>query len=125
MSTAPGPTIRLDKWLWFARFFKTRSLAARLVSDGRVRVNGDRVAKPAVAVRAGDMLTFPQGSAIRVVRIVETGTRRGPAAEAQALYEDRSPEPERGEAAAPRYDRGGRPTKRDRRQMPPKSGYDA
>lgn len=120
-------TIRLDKWLWFARFFKTRSLAARLVSEGRVRVNGTRVAKPAAPVRPGDMLTFPQGTSIRVVRIVETGTRRGPAPEAQALYEDHSPEPEpeRAEAAAPRYDRGGRPTKRDRRQMPPKAGYEA
>ena len=80
--------LRLDKWLWQARFFKTRGLSAELVSKGRVRVNGQPVSKPGRAVRPGDVLTFPQGNAVRVIRILALGERRGPAAEAQALYHD-------------------------------------
>jgi ribosome-associated heat shock protein Hsp15 len=84
-------TVRIDKWLWQARFFKTRSLAARVVAEGKVRRNAERVEKPAQAVGSGDTLTFPQGNRIRVVRILAIGTRRGPAAEAQALYDDLAP----------------------------------
>jgi len=84
-------SIRLDKWLWQARFFKTRTLAARVVAQGRVRRNAERVVKPALAVGPGDTLTFPQGSRIRVVRIRGLGARRGPAAEAETLYEDLAP----------------------------------
>ena len=85
------PKIRLDKWLWHARFFKTRTLAAKVVSGGHVRVNANKVSKPSTAVVAGTVLTFPQGNQIRVIKIVELGTRRGPASEAQTLYEDLSP----------------------------------
>lgn len=90
--TAPDgrETTRLDKWLWQARFFKTRSQATELVADGRVRVNSVRVSKAARAVGPGDVLTFAQAGRIRVIRIIATGDRRGPAAEAQALYEDLS-----------------------------------
>ena len=105
------PTQRLDKWLWFARFFKTRSAAARLVSEGRVRLDGESCAKPHRAVGSGDTLTFPQGRRVRVVRIVGIGERRGPAPQAQALYDDLSPE------APPRPDPGPRPTGRDRRAI--------
>jgi len=98
--------------LWQARFFKTRSLAARMVSDGAVRVNGVRVLKAAHGITAEDVLTFPQGRHIRVVRIVALGCRRGPASEAQALYVDLTPE---AEPVAPRV--GPRPTKKDRRDM--------
>jgi ribosome-associated heat shock protein Hsp15 len=84
-------TVRIDKWLWQARFFKTRSLAARAVAEGRVRLNAARVEKPAQAVGPGDALTFPQGNRVRVVRIRALGTRRGPATEAQALYDDLAP----------------------------------
>lgn len=119
MTQGPGK-IRLDKWLWQARFFKTRGLSAKLVSGGHVRVNSQKVAKPAHAVGAGDVLTFPQGRQVRVIRIVALGERRGPAPEAQALYEDLAP-PEREEAnsvpAAPRYEGKGRPTKRERRKL--------
>jgi ribosome-associated heat shock protein Hsp15 len=80
--------IRLDKWLWQARFFKSRSLSAGAVEGGHVRVNGHRVTKPAHALRAGDVLTFAQGGRIRLVRVLAPGTRRGPASEAQALYDD-------------------------------------
>ena len=83
-----APAIRLDKWLWQARFFKSRSLSAGLVEQGGVRVNGQRIVKPAHALRAGDVLTFAQGAQIRVVRVRAPGARRGPAAEAQALYDD-------------------------------------
>ncbi|WP_318527794.1 RNA-binding S4 domain-containing protein [Defluviimonas sp. WL0050] len=83
--------IRIDKWLWQARFFKTRSLAAGVVTAGHLRVNGDKTAKPGRAVGPGDVLTFRQASAIRVVRILACGTRRGPAPEARLLYEDITP----------------------------------
>lgn len=113
--TAPAEKLRLDKWLWQARFFKTRTLAARQVSGGHVRVNGTRAGKPAQTVVPGDVLTFVQGRQVRVVRIAALGTRRGPAPEAQALYEDLTPPEDRPDPAAPRS--GPRPTKRDRRQM--------
>lgn len=83
--------IRVDKWLWQARFFKSRSLAADLVSEGRLRIAGQIIEKPAKLVKAGDVLTFPQAGHIRVVRILDIGTRRGPAAEAQSLYQDLAP----------------------------------
>jgi ribosome-associated heat shock protein Hsp15 len=102
----------LDKWLWHARFFKTRTLAARQVTDGQVRVNGDRQGKPAHGIAQGDVLTFVQGRAVRVVRVAALGDRRGPAAEAQTLYDDLSPPDE------PAPERvGPRPTKRDRRTL--------
>ena len=87
MSDTPA-AIRLDKWLWQARFCKSRALAARLVADGVVRVNAVRVVKPATAVRIGDGLSFAHGGRVRAVRILALGTRRGPAAEAAALYAD-------------------------------------
>ena len=78
--------MRLDKWLWQARFFKTRALAAEVIEAGHVRVNGTRVSRPGRDISTGDVLTFPQGTRIRVVRILALGQRRGPATEAQALY---------------------------------------
>lgn len=111
-------TIRLDKWLWYARFFKTRGLAAKTVTAGHVRVNSIKVSKAATSVGAGDVLTFLQGRDIRVIEIVACGSRRGPAPEAQTLYTDRTPEkPAREDSVppAPRYEGKGRPTKKDRR----------
>jgi ribosome-associated heat shock protein Hsp15 len=94
---APGPArdaaeaggaepARLDKWLWHARFFRTRSLATAEVAAGHVRINGVKVGKPAHPVRAGDTLTFPQGGRLRLVRVTGTSLRRGPAEVAQRLY---------------------------------------
>jgi ribosome-associated heat shock protein Hsp15 len=83
-----APSIRLDKWLWHARFCKSRAVAARMVSDGAVRVNAQRVVKPATSVRIGDGLSFVLGGRVRVVRIRALGLRRGPAPEAQGLYDD-------------------------------------
>ena len=84
---------RLDKWLWFARVVKSRTLAARLVCDGYVRVNGIRVGTPARAVQAGDVLTIALERQVRVMRVLGGGERRGPFAEACLLYEDLSAEP--------------------------------
>lgn len=109
-------TIRLDKWLWQARFFKSRSLAAGVVSAGKVRVDGTPVTKPARAVGSGDVLTFSKETDVKVVKILACGVRRGPAPEAQALYEDMSPEPVR-RPKNPRFEGKGRPTKKDRRDM--------
>jgi ribosome-associated heat shock protein Hsp15 len=80
--------IRLDKWLWHARMFRARSLAAAAVEGGQVRVNGVRVSRPGRTVRPGDTLTLIQGGRVRVLRILATGTRRGPAAEAAMLFLD-------------------------------------
>jgi ribosome-associated heat shock protein Hsp15 len=104
--------------LWQARFFKTRSLAARVVAGG-LRVNGARITKPAAPVGPGDVLTFTQGRAVRVVRVLALGQRRGPASEAQALYDDLAP-PAAGDGddPAPSTSRTGpRPTKKDRRRI--------
>lgn len=80
--------IRLDKWLWQARFFKSRALASKICAAGRVRIDGERVTKPHATIRPGHVLTFPHARDIRVVRVVALGTRRGPAVEARTLYED-------------------------------------
>jgi ribosome-associated heat shock protein Hsp15 len=89
---APGhdapPRLRIDKWLWHARVAKTRTLAARLVTDGHVRVNGTRIDNAAKPVKPGDVLTIALERTVRVYRVVDLGTRRGPAREAQALFED-------------------------------------
>ncbi len=81
-------TLRLDKWLWQARFFKSRGLATDEIEAGHVRINGQKIRKPGHVLRAGDVLTFPQGDRIRVVRVQSLGQRRGPASEAQDLYHD-------------------------------------
>ncbi|MEM7237397.1 MAG: RNA-binding S4 domain-containing protein [Pseudomonadota bacterium] len=110
---------RVDKWLWHARFFKTRSKATSIVAEKGVRINSERTVKPAQTVRPGDVLTFTAGSLVRVVRIEATAQRRGPASEAQGLYTDLDP-PERREPAAdgPGRDAGsGRPSKRERREI--------
>ena len=84
--TTPG--LRLDKWLWQARFYKSRSLAAKLCETAAMRINGSPVAKAHYLVREGDVLTFVWNGRIRVVRVLALGSRRGPASEAQMLYAD-------------------------------------
>lgn len=120
------PRQRLDQWLWHARFFKTRTLAGRLCRGRKVRIDGKVCGKASASIKSGVVLTFPQAKRIRVVRVMELSSRRGPAAEAAELYEDLSP-PQltkattaadvasgRGRVAVrPRGD--GRPTKRQRR----------
>lgn len=79
--------IRIDKWLWHARFYKTRALAAQAAQSGRVRRNDARVQKAGLEIKVGDVLTLPRGREVVVVRVLGCGERRGPASEAQALYE--------------------------------------
>ncbi|MBS0278281.1 MAG: RNA-binding S4 domain-containing protein [Proteobacteria bacterium] len=79
--------IRIDKWLWHARFHKTRALAQAAAVKGHIRLNGRRIEKASAEVRIGDRLTVPRGNGVVVVRVLGCGIRRGPATEAQALYE--------------------------------------
>jgi ribosome-associated heat shock protein Hsp15 len=80
--------LRIDKWLWFARFLKSRSQAADLVEQGEVTVNGTVVTRTAHALKPGDVVGFALGRRRRLVRVLALGERRGPAPEAQALYEE-------------------------------------
>jgi ribosome-associated heat shock protein Hsp15 len=79
--------IRIDKWLWHARFYRSRALAQEAAGSGVVRLNGARVVKPGHGVKLGDVVTVPQGREPLVVRVIAFGLRRGPAPEAQLLYE--------------------------------------
>lgn len=120
---------RIDKWLWCARIFKTRSLASKFVADGNVRItriqNNDettvRAEKPSTLVRDGDTLVFTRGEQLRILVIQACAKRRGPASEAQSLYDDQSPPPptkEEKKALPFSRERGaGRPTKKDRRAL--------
>lgn len=109
---------RLDKWLWFARVCKSRTLAQKLIEAGQVRINREKNLTPSHTVKVGDTLTIAVASSVRVLRIVAPGTRRGPPAEARSLFEDLSPPPAPREPGFEvRPDGLGRPTKRDRRAI--------
>jgi ribosome-associated heat shock protein Hsp15 len=116
--------VRLDKWLWAARFFKTRSLASAEIEGGHVELNGER-AKPAKQVKVGDELRIRLHQYTHVVLVRGLSERRGPAAEAKQLYEETDVSRRERErlaeqrrlAPTPAYEEGGRPTKRDRRDM--------
>lgn len=123
----PGLTdrLRLDKWLWAARFFKTRGLAADEIDKGRLQVNG-QVAKASRELRAGDVVGIRQGHVERTVVVRALSTVRGPAPQAQQLYEETAESIAARLAAAEQRKTGaepanaiehGRPTKRDRRQL--------
>jgi len=122
--TEPADRLRIDKWLWAARFFKTRSLAAQAVDGGRVQVNGARV-KPAKDVKPGDAIAVHIGELEWVVEVRALAARRGPAEAARKLYEERAESRARREAALdarkrapePAFGLRGRPTKRDRRML--------
>jgi len=109
---------RLDKWLWCARLTKTRSGAARLISDGKVRINGERALKSSRHVHAGDVVTTAHSGRLAVMRVIDVTGRRGPASLAQTLYEDLTPKETGGPDTALETQRPGkRPTKRDRRRL--------
>ena len=124
MAETENSHIRIDKWLWAARFFKTRSLAAEAVAGGKVKVNGERV-KAAKAVRLDDELDIHVGPYIYVVRVLVLSGRRGPAPEAALLYEESVQSKVARKALAARLSaertyvsrEKGRPTKRARRQI--------
>ena len=107
--------MRLDRWLWCARFFKSRTQAAKLCAGSRVRRNRRVLTKASATVRVGDVLTFPQGARVRVVRVLALPGRRGPAAAALALFDDLSPPPAPQPGGRPAG--SGRPTKADRRAL--------
>lgn len=117
-------SLRVDKWLWHARLFKSRSLAAKLCTGKKLRVNGETGIKAHHLIKVGDVLTFPKGPHIRVIKVLAMSTRRGPAPEAQALYEDLEPpltrkqkQEQQSTGNAVRDPGTGRPTKADRRAI--------
>lgn len=115
-------TQRIDVWLWHARFYKTRSLASKMVRGGKVRINGNICKKPSTLVSLFDVLTFSRADDVLIAKIINIGVRRGPAPEAQLLYEDMTPPKEvknvsKKEASAEREKGAGRPTKSERRAI--------
>lgn len=112
---------RIDKWLFFARVVKSRTLAGKFAAAGNVRVNREKIDQASFLIKPGDVLTLALERRILVFRILACGLRRGPAPEAQLLYEDITPKPtaasEAKAVAAQREPGAGRPTKRDRRKI--------
>lgn len=114
---------RLDKWLWYARVAKSRTLAAAVVAEGRIKVNRVKAAKASQQIKVGDVITSRLPSGIRILKVMGLGARRGPADEARGLYEDLTPPIPRNEAGqdalawGDRAPGSGRPTKRDRRRL--------
>ena len=114
--------IRVDKWLWYTRVVKSRSLAQNIIKSGKVRVNSNRISSPSSNVSIGDVLTITLDRQIKILKVQAPGTRRGPAPEAQLLYEDLSPSlPKKDDIVwstdkvAVRDEGAGRPTKKQRR----------
>ncbi len=137
--TDDATTQRIDKWLWFARLTKTRTLASELVTGGKVRLNRTRVEKPSQTVRVDDVLTVVVNRRVRLVKVLGLGVRRGPAVAAQALYEELTaaadtPKPLAHSSMQPpswqetkvgpgrRLPGSGRPTKKERRDIERLSG---
>ncbi|WP_422378881.1 RNA-binding S4 domain-containing protein [Roseibium sp.] len=122
-------SLRIDKWLWYARVTKSRSLAQKLATSGHVRVNRDKISSASKTIRTGDVLTVALDRRILVLKVLALGARRGPYEEARKLYEDLSPPPPPKEAPPPlppgqREAGSGRPTKRDRRKLDALRGED-
>ena len=112
--------IRLDTWLWYARFYKSRSLSSKVILSGKVRVNSNKIIKPASKVKINDVLTINHVNTVRIIQIESIGSRRGPASEAQALYNDLSPDvtaasKSKDVSEKSKKDTNKRPTKKDRR----------
>jgi ribosome-associated heat shock protein Hsp15 len=121
--TEPDTEVRLDKWLWAARFFKTRQLAVEAINGGKVQVNGQRV-KPGRGIRPGARLAIHKGSLAWEVEVLAVSTQRRPASEAALLYREEEASRQQREEylrqrreAGPMERPGERPTKRDRRQL--------
>jgi len=132
-STEPKPDERIDKWLWFARFGKTRAIAQKLITRGQVTINGNKISKASASVRVGDRVTVVLETVKRQVTVLGLGERRGPAEEARLLYDEPAPREKLAseEAALPLYkpmlirERGaGRPTKKERRDISRTFGWD-
>lgn len=123
MSESEPTEVRLDKWLWAARCFKTRGVAADACDAGHVKVNGNS-AKPSKAIRMGDRIEAHTPGGQRVFEVIALSDKRGPAAQARALYVDHSPPPPPRDDTMVVRDRGaGRPSKRELRQIQKLRGY--
>ena len=123
VTLAEDNALRIDKWLWAARFFKTRALAAQAVAGGKVKVNGERV-KAARIVHLGDALSIHIGPSEYVVRLLALSARRGPATQAALLYQESEPSKVARQELTARLSaerhhaaHAGRPTKKERRQI--------
>ncbi|CAM1640364.1 RNA-binding S4 domain [Bartonella choladocola] len=111
------PKQRLDKWLFFSRTVKTRSLAAKLIEGSKVRVNRVKIDKSSYSIKVGDVLTIRLERSVVVYKVAGLGVRRGPAPEARLLYEDLTPELSPTDRQENVISSGPRPTKRDRRHL--------
>ena len=114
--------IRLDTWLWYARFYKSRSLSSKAILSGKLRINSNKITKPATKVKTNDVLTLNYVNEIRVIQIQSLGSRRGPASEAQSLYidltEDRIGSSNvKSKIEKSKKESNKRPTKKDRRLL--------
>ena len=112
--------IRLDTWLWYARFYKSRSLSSKAILSGKLRVNSNKIIKPASKVKINDVLTINHVNMVRIIQLQSLGVRRGPASEAQKLYKDLSGDVTGASnikhgSEKSKKDRNKRPTKKDRR----------
>ena len=121
MSDVAPEKLRVDKWLWYARFFKTRTLASQQVSSGHLRVNSQPIRKAGYQIKVGDILTFPKEEDIRVIEILALGEKRKGAPEAALLYNDLDPpvrkiKSEQEPVSGLREKGAGRPTKKERRE---------
>tara|TARA_Y100001936_G_C15810676_1_gene526454 strand:+ start:270 stop:656 length:387 start_codon:yes stop_codon:yes gene_type:complete len=124
-------SLRIDKWLWYARFFKSRTLASKLCTSGKLRINNRLISKGHATLKIGDVLTFPKEEDIRIIKVVSITSRRGPAREAIKLYEDLEPPKivKFKTVKAPcdfavRQAGAGRPTKAERRAIEKLRKYD-
>ena len=113
------PSMRLDKWLWHARFVKTRSLAQTLLTGGKVRLNGNKLDKASAKIRVNDEISFAVHDRLHLIKVAGLSDRRGPAPEARLLYEEIAPaqnlSERKSQAQRPRGE--GRPSKKQRRQI--------
>ena len=117
-SQTNGAGVRLDKWLWFARFFKTRTRATAACTQKKIQLDGVVVSKASLTIKPGQIVSFAQGHDRCVVQVIALGQRRGPAEEARRLYRElqRISRPQKEKSPAVRHRGTGRPTKKQRRQ---------
>lgn len=121
--TSNNQSQRIDKWLWHARFYKTRSIAQKQVSTGKIRVDREKISSPSRKVTTGNVLTITRERDIKIIEILAIADKRGPYSQAQLLYNDMSPpkpekqKQEQTRESMSRIQSEGRPTKHQRKQI--------
>ncbi len=121
--TEPVTSQRIDKWLWHARFFKTRSIAQKFVTSGKIRIDREKISSASRQIRVGNVLTITRERDVKIIEIVDMAQSRGPFSEAQLLYNDLSPpvaekqKQEQTKESMSRIESDGRPTKHQRKQI--------